>query len=239
MALLRTSVATTTIEKTGTQMITSDSYYNTDYHSARFPELIADDGYFWARAEVQARFYFTAAERQLRVFEYGCGIGQGIAGLPHSSGWDISKQALDVCRQRGLRVIENLEDVPRREWDIVFCRHVLEHLEQPLDTLICMRDLISPDGELYLVLPKENHSHSPLIPDLNQHLYCWNFRTINNRLFRAGLVPYRNEYRYMLGWRAFLPIRRYLGKEAYYQSTKLGGIFRRNGELVVRARHSR
>jgi SAM-dependent methyltransferase len=219
-------------------MSESSSYYNSTYHAERYPELISDETYFQARAEVQARFYFTADEQRLRVFEYGCGIGQGIAGLPNATGWDISKKALDQCRQRGLRVVDDLDDVPRGSWDIVFCRHVLEHLEEPLAALKCMRELIGPGGELYLVLPKEKHSYSSFIPDLDQHLYCWNFRTLNNLLLRAGLVPYHNEYRYALGWRALLPIRTYLGKAAYYHATTLGGIFRRNGELIARARLS-
>ncbi len=215
-----------------------DPYYDVGYHSARHAEIIVDDEYFWARAEVQARFYFTETERQRRVFEYGCGIGQGIAGLPNATGWDISSEARDVCRKRNLRIYDDLEHVPKGEWDIVFCRHVLEHLERPLDALKCMRELLASDGELYLVLPKEGHYMLPIAPDLDQHLHCWNFRALNNLLFRAGIVPYRNEYKYALGWRAFLPIRRLLGKEIYYQITKAGGVFRRNGELIVRARLS-
>jgi len=212
------------------------SYYNSTYHADRFPDLIGDDEYFWARAEAQARFYLTPEERNVRIFEYGCGIGQSIAGLPRAVGWDIGQQALDICRRRGLNVVNSLDDVPRGEWDIVFCRHVLEHLEQPLEALVSMRSFIAPGGELYLIVPKERHYECRIAPDLDQHLYCWNFATINNLLFRAGLTPYRNEYRYMLGWRAFLPVRRYFGKDAYYWITKLGGVFRRNGEVVVRAR---
>lgn len=214
------------------------SYYDSEYHVSRYPELIAEDEYFWARAEVQARYYFTAADRQMRIFEYGCGIGQGIAALPNATGWDISSKALEECRRRGLRVVDDLAAVPRGEWDIVLCRHVLEHLEEPLSALKIMRSLVAPGGEVYVILPKEEHAYSRIAPDLDQHLYCWNFRALNNLLFRAGLVPYHNEYRYALGWRALLPIRRYLGKAAYYHATTLGGIFRRNGELIARARLS-
>src|SRR5262245_11184232 len=120
-----------------------NAYYNSSYHTSRFPDLIADDEFFSARAEVQARFYFTAAERNLRIFEYGCGIGQGIAALPNASGWDIGQQALEMCRRRGLRVIDRLENAAQGSWDIVFCRHVLEHVEQPLAALETMRTLIA------------------------------------------------------------------------------------------------
>ncbi len=213
-----------------------DTYYDSGYHSTHHQELISDDEYFWARAEVSARFYFSPTERGKRIFEYGCGIGQGIAALPNAWGWDISAEARHVCQKRNLRMFENLEAVPRGEWDIVVCRHVLEHLERPIDALKCIRELLAPDGEVYLIVPKEDHYSPPIRPDVNQHLFCWNFQAINNLLFRSGLVPYRNEYRYMLGWHAFLPVRRILGKEVYFRLTCLGGLLRRNGELIVRAR---
>lgn len=212
-----------------------DPYYDSGYHPTHHRALISNDEYFWARAEVQARFYFGASERGLRIFEYGCGIGQGIAALPNAVGWDISADARDACRRRNLPVFDDLADVARETWDIVFCRHVLEHLEHPLEALKRMRELLAPDGELYLVLPKEHHYSPRIAPDINQHLYCWNFRTINNLLFRAGMTPHLNAYRYMLGWHAFLPVRRILGKEVYFQLTRIGGLLRRNGELIVRA----
>jgi SAM-dependent methyltransferase len=215
-----------------------DQYYESGYHGTHHAALIGDDEYFWARAEVQARFYFSPAERLKLIFEYGCGIGQGIAPLPNAWGWDVSGEALTVCRKRGLRIFEDLDEVPKGKWEIVVCRHVLEHLEQPLDALTCMRELLAPDGDLYLILPKELHFPSSMTPDINQHLFTWNFRTINNLLLRVGLKPYLNEYRYMLGWHAFLPARRIFGKEAYFQLTRLGGLLRRNGEVVVRARRA-
>jgi SAM-dependent methyltransferase len=216
-------------------LIKHGHYYDSGYHGARHPELIGEDAYFEARAEVQARFYFSADERRKRIFEYGCGIGQGIAALPHAAGWDISAEARAVCRRRNLSVYETLEEVPRACWDIVFCRHVLEHVERPIDALASMRALLKPTGELFIIVPKEEHFSPKLAPDLDQHLHCWNFRALNNLLFRAGFAPRTNEYRYMLGWHAFLPIRKYFGASAYYHVTTQGGVFRRNGELTVRA----
>jgi SAM-dependent methyltransferase len=215
-----------------------DAYYEDKYHSVRHHEMIVDDYYFRARADVQSRFYFTPAERTLRIFEYGCGVGQGLAGLPNASGWDISAEARDLCRQRKLNVYDDIAEVPREAWDIVFCRHVLEHLEQPLEALRQMRELLSRGGELYLVLPKEDHYPvMNIAPDVDQHLYCWNFRALNNLVFRSGLAPYRNDFRYSLGWRALLPVRRMLGAAAFFHLTHWGGqLLKRNGELVVRAR---
>jgi len=216
-------------------VIKHGQYYDSGYHGARHPELIGDDTYFDARAELQARFYFSDDERRKRIFEYGCGIGQGIAALPNAAGWDISAEARAACRKRNLNVYERVEDVPKSEWDIVFCRHVLEHVERPIDALASMRELLKPTGELFIILPKEEHFLLKVAPDLDQHLHCWNFRALNNLLFRAGFAPRTNEYRYALGWHKLLPLHKHFGPEVYYRATTLGGLLRRNGELTVRA----
>ncbi len=197
---------------------------------------MSEDEYFWARAEASARLYFSSEERSKRIFEYGCGIGQGIAALPHASGWDVSSEAREFCLRRNLKVYENIDMVPKKAWDIVLCRHVLEHLENPLQHLQLMRELIAEHGELLIVLPRERHNIASFAPDLNQHLYCWNFRAINNLLQRAGFQPHLNRYAYVLGYRVLLPVRRILGPDAYFYATMIVGYLKRNGELIVRAR---
>jgi SAM-dependent methyltransferase len=214
----------------------ADSYYDKDYHSKRHKNIIADDEYFRARAEASARFYFTEEERKKHIFDYGCGIGQSFAALPNAMGWDISSEAREACRKRGLQVYDKVEDIPKKSWDIVFCRHVLEHVEHPLEALMTMRRLVAEGGELFLILPKERHYYTSMKPDLDQHLHCWNFRAINNLLVRAGFTPYANYYKYALGYRALLPIHRAFGKKLYYYATILVGRLYRNGELVARAR---
>ncbi len=191
--------------------------------------------YFRARAET-ALSYFSAEDRDRRIFEFGCGIGQSIALLKNAEGWDISSEALEACRRRGIRVYDDLEQVPRGQYDIVFCRHVLEHLEAPLEALRTMRKLLCPGGFLLLIIPKEGHWPSAFSPDINQHLFCWNFNTINNLLIRAGYQPYLNAYRYPFGWHALLPVRRWFGRRVYLALSAMGSVLRRNGELVVHAR---
>ena len=210
-------------------------YYQEGYHAAQHQHLIADDQYFWARANASTRLYFSPEERTKRVFEYGCGIGQGIAALTYASGWDMSKEARDACRRRGLKIFDRIEDVPRGVWDIVLCRHVLEHVINPQESLKIIREIISANGMLLLVLPKEKHYRCNFEPDLAHHLFTWNFRTANNLLSNAGFVPYLNKYNYMLGYRKLLAINRLLGSAAYDFATHIAGLIMRNGELVIRA----
>jgi len=213
-----------------------NNYYDRGYHSRIHANLISNDEYFWSRAYASARLYFRGVLPGERIFEFGCGIGQGIAALENASGWDISVEAREECRKRGIPVYDELDEVPRKSWDVVFCRHALEHFEHPLEVLKVMKDLVAEGGDLYLVLPKERHYSCAIAPDKNQHLYCWNFRTINNLLHRAGFSPYLNECIYVLGYKALLPLKRILGANIYYYATLLVGRIMCNGELIVRAR---
>ena len=70
----------------GIKGINGDPIYERGYHTERHANLIRDDEYFWARAQASADLYFSPSEQGKRVFEYGCGIGQGIAALPHAAG---------------------------------------------------------------------------------------------------------------------------------------------------------
>ncbi len=212
------------------------NYYDNQYHTKTHGVIMSDDEYFWARAEGSARFYFADDERHKRIFEYGCGIGQGIAALPKAKGWDISSEARESCRRRSIPVYDTIDEVPTEAWDIVFCRHVLEHIDNPLGALRKMRELLALGGELYLILPKEGHYRPPIELDINRHLYCWNFRTINNLLFRAGFAPYVNHYKYVLGYHRLLPVRRLFGRRVYLFAAIAVGLLMRNGELIVRAR---
>ncbi len=106
-------------------------FYSRGYHSDIHRHLIGDDEYFWARSKASADFYFTDEERSGAVFEYGCGIGQGIASLPNAAGWDPSEEAREHASRRNVRVYDTLEAAPLKRWDIVFCRHVLSMSRSP------------------------------------------------------------------------------------------------------------
>jgi SAM-dependent methyltransferase len=214
---------------------TNTDTYQTDYHARRFAELIAMPDYWDTWAELTPAYYFPDTWDR-RIFDYGCGQGQSIGRMPNAAGWDIGAPAREFARSKGVRIFDAFEEVPAGEWDIVFCRHVLEHVEQPLEVLRRLLPLLAPGGHLFLVLPREKHLETRFQPDLDQHLYCWNFRTIFNLLWRAGWEPYHAETRFPFGALKLLPIRRRFGFRAYFALSLVGEIARRNGEIWVHAR---
>lgn len=214
-------------------------FYSKNYHSKRHSELIKDEFYYYSRAKASLRMYFSKilnSSNSPKILEFGVGIGQNIALLKNAYGYDISEEALQECRKRNLKVFDSIEKIPNDEFDIVLSRHSLEHVPNPLESLDQIKNKLKKGGILILILPKEKHRRSSFCPDLNQHLFCWNFRSINNLLNLVGFKPEINGYKYVLGFRKILFVHKIFGFSVYLYLAKLIGILFRNGELIIHAR---
>jgi SAM-dependent methyltransferase len=216
-----------------------NAYYDEGYHSAIHSKMIEDDNYYWARSQAFSRLYFTSEDRRLAVLDYGCGLGQTVAAIPNAYGYDASREARDIARKHGVKIFNSPAEIPAASFDIVICRHALEHMADPLDVLTALGTYLRSDGKLILVLPKEKHYATPFEPDGHMHIYSWNFRCINNLLSLAGFRATSNRTFYNLGYRVLLPLRRLIGSVGYELATAVVGRLTNNGELVIHAKQQR
>jgi SAM-dependent methyltransferase len=209
--------------------------YEEEYHTEMHKHLLTDDNYFNARAEMALEDYFKPEEdfnlEDNWVLEFGCGLGQNIAKIPNAVGFDVSKFALRMAQDRGVKVITKLSGSDN-VYDYVFCRHVLEHLENPLEFLKLMRACLINTGKLILILPMEKHGVVRLEKSDNQHLYSWNFRCINNLLFRAGFQPVHNKVIKRTGFKKLLPLRK-ISFGTYKFATHLAALINGNKEMMI------
>lgn len=168
--------------------------YEREYHLERHSHLYDNEEYYLARARIAAEIFFKGIKHPNgRVLEFGCGLGQNIYFFGNSIGYDVSKFAIDFCKKKKINVTNNLKGLKDNSFDVVLSCEVLEHLEEPLKELKIMYSKLKKKGKLILILPIDKRNNSAFIPDLNQHLYCWNFRSINNLLLRAGFTPILNK----------------------------------------------
>ena len=95
-----------------------------------------------------------------RILDVGCGTGANLellAKYGQAEGVDVSPEALDFCRARGLRNVRQgaAEKLPYEDesFDLVTGLDVVEHLDDDVAGLKEMRRVLKPNGRALLFVP--------------------------------------------------------------------------------------
>jgi SAM-dependent methyltransferase len=183
--------------------------------------------------------YFSETKAGESVLEYGGGFGQNLVAVARRARVCLvepSRVGREAAEAHGIEVFRDLAEVGERRFDVVLCRHVLEHLDHPLRDLEQLRARLEPSGRVIVVVPVEDPRQGPDRCDLNHHLYCWNPQTLCNLLSRAGLRDVRWRFEYYGARRRLLPIYTRFGGPAYARAVRAVGRLFRFRELVGEAR---
>jgi SAM-dependent methyltransferase len=192
-------------------LLTTDQHttldYESWYHSTRHSNHLNED-YYNARAKVALTKFFGHIDKNKKVLDFGCGLGQNIYYMPNAIGYDISRFGIEFCRKKGINATTELDELPDEGFEIVFSAHVLEHHPHPMTMLEQMYAKLKKGEKLILVIPFERHGKGKFSYDLNQHLYTWNFQAINNLLLTVGFSIEENRYIRGAGYFRLLPLAR-------------------------------
>ncbi|HWR32891.1 MAG TPA: class I SAM-dependent methyltransferase [Chitinophagaceae bacterium] len=178
-----------------------EEWYHTERHNAHF-----NDDYYNARAEIAISKFFSGFDTSKRILDFGCGLGQNIYKLPNAIGYDISRFGVEFCKKKGINATNDLHALPDEGFDIIFSAHVLEHHPNPKEMLGNIYSKLKKGSALILVIPHEVHGKSQYMLDLNQHLFSWNFQTINNLLLTTGFLVRKNKYIRGAGYKKLLKL---------------------------------
>lgn len=95
-----------------------------------------------------------------RILDVGCGTGANLELLSEfgeAEGVDVSPQAIEFCRLRGLKDVHlgAAESLPNADgsFDLVTALDVVEHLDDDVGGLQEMHRVLQPDGRLLLFVP--------------------------------------------------------------------------------------
>src|ERR1044072_7278979 len=95
-----------------------------------------------------------------RILDVGCGTGANLKMLKkfgEAEGVDISPQAVEFCRERGLDSVKlgAIEHLPyeSNSFDLVTALDVIEHLDDDVAGLREMLRVLRPDGRLLVFVP--------------------------------------------------------------------------------------
>lgn len=134
------------------------------------------------------------------ILDIGCASGSFLWSM-HGLEWqvhgvDSSPDALELARSLPGATIKlgTLErgDFPPNSFEAVTLWSVLEHLHQPLETLCAAREILKPDGRLFLVVPNYQGLERKLFQtrwfalELPRHIYHFSPDSLSKMLERAG-----------------------------------------------------
>lgn len=210
-----------------------------EYHRSVHGSLISSEKVYWAKAKLARYRYFRDLDLNARVLDVGVGTGFTIAALPNvvKHGFDVSSYALKVSSAHGIQTYDRLDGLADDSYDLVVCRHVLEHVPDPIELLARLVRKAKPEGEILVIIPIENSrrrfSGIPN-PDTHRHLWAWNLQHFVNLIAEvSGLELVQHRYYFYSGQEKLRSLAA-LGPRPYSVAVSIAGRFRRQGELVLR-----
>jgi len=138
-------------------------YKKSDYHRRRHPEFFENSELFSAWGHFVKHAYFGDQDiAGKRILEYGGALGYNLQQLKAQADVSSMIEPSDIGREialsKGIRSYSSADEIKGQMFDIVLCRHVLEHISDPLKALREMNSLLVERGRLILVLPIEKHN---------------------------------------------------------------------------------
>jgi SAM-dependent methyltransferase len=139
-------------------------------------------------------------KRRPRILDVGCGTGANIQMLSNfgiTEGVDVSSEALDFCRARGLSKVKQgeAETLPYEDasFDLVTGLDVVEHLDDDIAGLREMRRVLRPDGRVLLFVPAFMFLWG-VQDDISHHRRRYTIPQLRQRLSEAGFTVERATY---------------------------------------------
>jgi SAM-dependent methyltransferase len=139
-------------------------------------------------------------KRRPRILDVGCGTGANIQLLGQfgvAEGVDVSAEALDFCRARGLSHVRQgaAEALPYEDasFDLVTGLDVVEHLDDDVLGLKEMRRVLRPRGRALLFVPAFMFLWG-VQDDISHHRRRYTLPDLKRRVTEAGLKLERATY---------------------------------------------
>jgi SAM-dependent methyltransferase len=151
-------------------------------------------------AEFVGRVCREMKEPQPRILDVGCGTGANLQMLSQfgaAEGVDVSSDALDFCRSRGLTRVKQgaAEHLPFADaaFDLVTGLDVVEHLDDDIAGLREMRRVLRPAGRVVLFVPAFMFLWG-VQDDISHHRRRYTLPELKQKLRDSGLKVERASY---------------------------------------------
>lgn len=172
-----------------------------------YPIMYRVEGSHWwfvGRRRILSSFIMRAVERLAnphpRILDVGCGTGANLEMLAEfgaAEGVDVSTEALDFCKTRGLENVRQgeAERLPYEDntFDLVTGLDVVEHLDNDVGGLQEMRRVLRPGGRALLFVPAFMFLWG-VQDDISNHRRRYTLASLTKVVREAGLEVERATY---------------------------------------------
>lgn len=152
--------------------------------------------------------YPKSGEERPKILDVGCGTGANLemlAQFGEAEGVDVSDDALEFCRQKGLKVQKGLaETLPYADgsFDITTALDVVEHLDDDIAGLKEMCRVTKSGGHSLIFVPAFMWLWG-VQDDISHHRIRYTRKQIVERIEKSGFTVERATY---ANWTFFAPI---------------------------------
>ena len=218
------------------------------------------DYYSWGAQDVMKKIaYFRTLPSKLKFLDFGMGWGcwcrMAKAFGCECLGVELSKTRIEYAQSQGIEVVD-WEEIPSHKFDLINAEQVFEHLREPLDTLLYLKQALKPQGLIAISVPncrdikRRLQASDWTVPKLSdliacmtsknclhnvtplEHINCFNRRSLITMASIARLklvqVPLSIQYTYSTNWKLFIPLLKNLIRPLYRNA------FRRSTNLLFR-----
>lgn len=147
----------------------------------------------------RARFTFVKAllenssSYNMRILDFGCGSGEVLSecirrGFVNVKGMDTSIDCIESARTRGINCELLTNAIPSidKQYDLILCLDVLEHLGDDLLYLEMFQNALSQNGRILITVPAHQFLWSPH-DVFNHHFRRYSRRSLIKLIEKSGL----------------------------------------------------
>ncbi len=194
---------------------TNESYYGQDYFDWQI-----SISKFNAKYDIEQ--FAPYIKETDSVLEFGCSEGFLLKSVSAKEkiGVEINDIARRYAEKEGIKCVKYIDQIADESVDVVISTHVLEHVDNPVETVKKLKDKLKEGGKAVFIVPYERKQMDYRIDDIDQHLYTWNCLHIGNLFKRAGYFV-KEVRNYKLQWpEGYKKMEESVGKEAFLQLSK-------------------
>lgn len=176
-------------------------YQSNDYisHTSKANSL-ADVLYLIARKftlQSKRKLASTLQPAKGKLLDIGCGTGDFLQSCA-TAGWktygvEPNSSASQLARQKGIEIFETIDQI-KGTFQLITLWHVLEHVPDPNETLIKVRELLAPNGVLLIAVPNHLSADGKKYGefwagfDVPRHLWHYNQQNMDQLLRKHQLT---------------------------------------------------